>query len=274
MPHHCVRPCAFTARLRAALVTRCCTRCGLLFQSPRFEPDFYRAYYAQTYRLLLSGGEQPSDDYVADQFARGTSLLSNLRSRLPQAGRLLDIGCGAGGMMLAFREHGWDVLGVEPDIVAASYGVEQLQLPVVTTSAESMLVDQEAFDLIIITGSLEHVHDPYSVLQHCFAAAAPDSLLLLEAHGLGQAAHAGAVGHNHRRMYVGNTLQLLMLQHGWAPEWITDQPLSGPTRPGSVFALGRRLAQPVPGAVDEAIARGVCDTPAAMAALFDHLGIA
>jgi 2-polyprenyl-3-methyl-5-hydroxy-6-metoxy-1,4-benzoquinol methylase len=261
------------ADLNAAFVTRCCVRCGLLYQSQKFARGFYQAYYAQAYRRSLGAGG-PSEAYVDDQHTRGESLHSALAPWLPRRGRLLDVGCGAGGMMLAFREQGWRVRGSEPDLVAASYAVERLGLDVVAASAERMALEAGMFDLVIITGSLEHVYDTSAVLRRCHAAAAPESLLLLEAHGLGQAAYCGAIGHNHRRLLTANTLALLMLRHGWSPVWITDQPLSGPSRPGSVFALGRRSIRPLRGAVAAAIGRGVRDTPAAMAELLDRSGIA
>ena len=135
------------------------------------------------------------------------------------------------------------------------------------------MVPAGRFDLIVIAGSLEHVRDPREVLRRCHDAGGAGALLLLEAHGLGQAAYVGAIGHNHRRLLTGTTMALLMLDEGWTPEWITRQSLSGPTRPGSVFALGRRIDRPVAGAAAAAIARGVRDTPEEIAATLDRLGI-
>ncbi len=257
-----------TATLATRFATLCCARCGLLYQAPRFPAAFYRAYYAQTYRHMLGGA--PSADYVADQAARGAALLGAIADRLPQGRRLLDVGCGVGAMMMPFIAAGWTAQGIDPDEAAVLHGAERLGLPVVLGDAEAMTIAPGAFDLILIAGSLEHVHDPGAVLTRCHRAAAPGSLLLLEAHGLGQAAHAGAIGHNHRRLLTGTTMALLMLRHGWRVEWVTEHPLCGPTRPGSVFALGRK-AEPAP--LDAAILGGLRDVPATMAALLDDLGI-
>ena len=120
--------------------------------------------------------------------------------------------------MKPFLDRGWSGLGIDPDRGAAAYGAEVLGLPVVIQAAEDLTVEAETFDLIVITGSLEHVYDPNAVLSLCRRAAAPDLLLLLEGHGLGQAAVVGAPGHNHRRFLTGNSLALLMLKHGWIPE--------------------------------------------------------
>lgn len=262
-----------TDTLRTRFATLCCTRCGLLVQSPRFPRGFYAAYYARVYRRMVGGAPRPSDSYVADQMARGASLFDSLRKWLPPRGRLLDVGCGAGGLMIPFLQRGWSVHGVDPDKAAVAHGINRLGLAVTAGSAETMKLARAAYDLIVITGSLEHVHDPNAVLRRCHDAAAPGSLLLVEAHGLGQAALLGAIGHNHRRLLTGTTMALLLLRHGWTTEWITDAPLCGPTRPGSTFILGRYAAPGGKNGVAAAIDGGVRDTPEAMTALLGRLAI-
>lgn len=258
--------------VRTRFETLCCARCGLLFQSPRFEAAFYEAYYAHVYRMMVGGRGRPAPAYVADQVERGAALLASLEPWLPSTGQLLDVGCGAGGMMQPFLDRGWSALGIDPD-EAATADASARGVPVVMDNAETMSLDRGRFDLIIITGSLEHVRDPHAVLERCHDAAAEGSLLLLEAHGLGQAAHLGEIGHNHRRLLTGTTMALLMLRHGWKVEWITEHPLCGPTRPGSIFALGRRTEVADTHMLQDAIERGLRDTPGAMAALLDQLEI-
>jgi SAM-dependent methyltransferase len=249
-----------TDEIWARFVVVCCRSCGFLYQTPRFAPAFYRDYYARLWRLLLFGASQPTEEYVACQIERGATLADSLGDRLPPRGRLLDVGCGVGGLMKPFLDRGWSGLGVDPDHDAVAHGAA-LGLPVVAQAAEDLDVDAEAFDLIIITGSLEHVYDPNAVLRLCRRAAAPGSLLLLEGHALGQAGTYGALGHNHRRFLTETSMELLMLKHGWTPEWTTTRALCGPTRPGSVFALGRRAEPLSLPALEAAIAAGRRDTP-------------
>ena len=250
-----------------------CQRCGFLYQTPRFAPAFYRDYYARTYREVTFGERTPTEDYVANQIARGALLADNLGDRLPPPGRLLDVGCAAGGLMKPFIDRGWSALGVDPDEEAVTHGANVLGLPVVLQAAEELDVDAEAFDLIIITGSLEHVYDPNAVLERCRRAAAPGSLLVLEGHGLGQAESLHAMGHNHRRYLTQTSLELLMLKHGWTPELTTTRALCGPSRPGSVFALGRRADPLSPAALEAAIAGGRRDPPDQVRRRLDALGI-
>lgn len=235
-----------TDRLWVRFSVVSCRNCGYLYQLPRFDESYYREYYARLWRSLLFGDSTPTAEYVACQIDRGRLLAGHLSSYLPHHGRLLDVGCGAGGLMRPFIDNGWTAHGIDPDRAAAAYGARELGLSVVEQAAEELSVPEGSFDLIIITGSLEHVFNPNEVLSRCWRAGAPGSLLLLEGHALGQAATYGALGHNHRRLLTGSTMELFMLKHGWTPILTTSRELCGPTRPGSVFVLGRRDAPSPP----------------------------
>jgi SAM-dependent methyltransferase len=225
--------------LQVKLSVVCCQCCGHIFQVPRFDADFYRAYYQTAYRRILSGSLEPDRALVDDQIARGEHLFRSLSPFLAKTGRLLDVGCSAGGIMTAFIKRGWSAFGTDPDAGYVDFGLRELNAPIAVRCAEEMELASESYDLVIITGSLEHVVNPNTVLSLCRRASAPDALLLLEGRGLAQARQAGRCGHNHRRFLTGSSLELLMCKHGWESVWITDEELSGPTRPQSVFGLGR-----------------------------------
>jgi SAM-dependent methyltransferase len=215
-----------------------CTQCGYIFQNPRFNKAFYDAYYDKYYRLLLFGESQPERDFMIDMVRRGEYLYRSLKQYLPQRGRLLDVGCSAGGLMVAFAKRDWEVLGTDPDGAYVPYGKEKLGLDIYPISAEDMVLPDAHFDLIIITGSLEHVFDVNKVLSICRRASKPEGLLLIEGRALGYGIQKGYFSHNHRRYLSIATIELLMLKHGWSPILSTDDPLCGPTRPGGVYVLG------------------------------------
>ena len=223
----------------ARLPVVACSACGYIFQNPRFNRRFYDTYYEKYYRLMLFGDTQPERDFVLDQVRRGDHLYRSLEKYLPAKGRLLDVGCSAGGLMVAFAKRGWEVLGTDPDDAYVRYGREKLGLNVLATPAEDMDLPAEQFDLTLITGSLEHVFDVNQVLDICRRACKPSGLLLIEGRALGYGIQKGFFSHNHRRYLSANSIELLMLKHGWLPVLSTEEPLSGPTRPGGVYVLGR-----------------------------------
>lgn len=90
-------------------------------------------------------------------------------------GRLLDVGCGAGGYLAVMRALGWDVTGVEPD--ATSRAVAQGEgLRVVPSLAEAGF-EPGSFDVIALNHVIEHLVDPVAELRSLRTLLAPDGLL-------------------------------------------------------------------------------------------------
>jgi SAM-dependent methyltransferase len=258
---------------RVALPVVGCPRCGHVYQNPRFDAAFYETWYDRHYRRQVFGESQPERDYVADQARRGEYLARSLGQQLPATGALLDVGCSAGASMMAFARRGWRVLGTDPDAACTRYGRDTLGLDVRTEAAERMALPDGHFDFVMIIGSLEHVHDVGRVLSLCRAATRPGGRLLLEGRALGFGIQRGRFSHNHRRYLHARSMELLMLRHGWQPEWTTTDPLSGPTRPGAVHVLGC-AAEPMPlPSLHARIAGGCRETiPALRARLASVLG--
>jgi SAM-dependent methyltransferase len=216
-----------------------CNTCGFLFQNPRFNKEFYEDYYARHYRNVIFGNTEPSTEFVNDQIKRGELLYESIKSYLPDNGAILDVGSSVGGMLKIFMQNGWEGLGTDPDIGFVNYGKEKLGLPVEAIGAEEMKLEDGKYDLIIIMGSLEHVYDPNFTLELCRSAAKPDSLLLLEGRGHPQSASKTYFNQNHHRYFTLNSIELMMIKHGWQPILTTDDPICGPTRPGGIYSLGR-----------------------------------
>ncbi|WP_199189598.1 class I SAM-dependent methyltransferase [Trinickia dabaoshanensis] len=231
-----------------------CENCGFVMQNPRFEPEFYDAYYRKHYRVNLFGATEPERAFMVDQLRRGERLLQSLESYLPATGRLLDVGCSAGGLMVSFAKRGWEVLGTDPDAGYAEYGARHLKLRIETVGAEDMVLPEGHFDLVVITGSLEHVHDVNRTLELCRRATSEGGLMFIEGRALRGGIALGTFSHTHRRYLTLRSIGLLMRKHGWEPILSTDEPLTGPTRPGGVYVLGR-AAEPMSAAAFAAAAR-------------------
>lgn len=214
-----------------------CQDCGHIFQQYRFDEAFYNAYYDKFYRLSLFGSTEPERTFFMDQIRRGEHLFRYLQYMLPSKGKMLDVGCSAGGLMIPFAKRGWTVRGNDPGRAYVEYG-KNIGLDIDPVGAEHMSPHGD-YNLIIINGSLEHVHDVNLVMQLCRQASAEDGLLLIEGRALGYGIQQGFFTHNHRRYLSPSSIEYLMYQHGWKPIQTTQEPVCGPTRPGAVFVLGR-----------------------------------
>lgn len=106
---------------------------------------------------------------------RAAAAVAPLRERLesdmlwvpgPPAGRLLDVGCGSGDVLLALRRWGWSVCGVEPDPAAAAAARAQ-GLDVRTGFVTDLPADGGPFDAVVLSHVIEHVADPVGTLAAC-----------------------------------------------------------------------------------------------------------
>ena len=74
----------------------------------------------------------------------------------------------------------------------------------------------------------------------------------------------GTFSHTHRRYLTLRSIGLLMRKHGWEPILSTDEPLTGPTRPGGVYVLGRASEPMNADAFAVAVREGAADEQAKM----------
>ncbi|WP_414694891.1 class I SAM-dependent methyltransferase [Pinirhizobacter sp.] len=79
--------------------------------------------------------------------------------------RLLDVGCGNGEFVARARDMGWDSHGVDPDPAAVAAGRSRgLQITHGTLADVSVPNDADAWDVITLSHSIEHVTQPKVVL--------------------------------------------------------------------------------------------------------------
>jgi len=153
-----------------------CRRCGLAYTNPRPTPqeigDHYPHYHAGRHGQL----RRLEEWYQRRQHREIVRWLAALR---PQRGRLLDVGCGAGDLLLAARADGWRVSGVEPTPDGAARARDERGLDVIAGRFEDALLPATTFDAVVLSGVLEHVHDPVADLARARALLALGGLVAI-----------------------------------------------------------------------------------------------
>ena len=94
---------------------------------------------------------------------------NELRARLPfyiKGGRIIDVGCGRGDFLFRMKELGWDVLGIETDLLAAEIA-KRRGIPVDTRPLEKTCLPENWADAVIMNHVIEHIYDPVSELTEC-----------------------------------------------------------------------------------------------------------
>jgi len=98
-----------------------------------------------------------------------------------QPGRILDIGCGAGGLTLELIKKGYNIVGMEPtDLVEQA--IQQCgQGKIVKHSCYENYDDLNLgkFDLVIASEVIEHLYKPRLLLEFASKALLPNGHLLL-----------------------------------------------------------------------------------------------
>jgi len=205
-----------------------CPGCGLVRQElrPASPSDLYdQSYYMHD---VPKGGYA---NYVLDAGINRRTFHRRLRSferRVPDRGRLLDVGAALGDFVLEASALGWDAEGVE----ISSFAAEQARLRgarVHTGSLEQLGLPSASYDVITLYDAIEHLFDPAGTLTEISRLLRPGGVLHLVTPNVGglQARLLGRFWYHykpgeHLYYFSPDTLRPLversdLLWDGWAP---------------------------------------------------------
>ena len=177
-----------------------CQGCRMLFLNPRPTPEDIGSYYPATYypdatprqagdlRRAAKRWSGKVRQWIAQDFygypaeeqamrwrrARRMLLWPEFlwrrwrgRGLLPWVGRgrVLDVGCGAGGKLVSLQEQGWDVSGVDASAVAVAQARVRFGDRVRQGNLAAMAYADRSFDTVLFSHVLEHLHGPLPILK-------------------------------------------------------------------------------------------------------------
>ncbi|MGC8640248.1 MAG: class I SAM-dependent methyltransferase [Isosphaeraceae bacterium] len=157
-----------------------CNRCGLMYSNPRTKaPDHVNLSRADpNFNPLTPGNWRILKEKIqVRDYDRTRKLLNNLR---PERGKLLEVGCGLGYLLAAFRDDGWDVLGVEPYYQACRYAGAELGIEVKNAILETAEFPDESFDVVLLNHVIEHIEDPLGTLREVNRVLKPGGHFVIE----------------------------------------------------------------------------------------------
>lgn len=145
-----------------------CLQCPTLYSQNRFTEKSLNLFYSDFYRSLYGGLESLDDDWFNQQTRNGRRIFTLLDDNklLPNLGtelRVLEIGTGAGGALVPFKEAGYSVLGIDFDEKFLDFGRSKgLGLQ---RGGIQDLDGLTTFDVVILKDVLEHLPDPLQALR-------------------------------------------------------------------------------------------------------------
>ncbi len=197
-PHHneqlISRPCAVCGaqqprlywRLAGWLYVRC-RQCGHVYQDPQPDQQALQARYAQQYFEYEQENEQRflqlmllglADAHIEVRLLR--RLTGNgIASTAPPLPRLLDVGCATGALLAHYQKQGWQTQGVELCREAADWGEAQRGVSIFKGQLIEAQFPAASFDFIHASHLIEHLPDPYQLLEECRRLIAPRGLIVI-----------------------------------------------------------------------------------------------
>lgn len=186
-------------------IRRCLSiKCGSVWLDPApLESEIYKAY--QNY--YTHEGVTSEYCYYPTQYSLTSKLLLNVfRKALKLTGihkkrskywlhdiksgngRLLEIGCGDGSRLIALQSIGWVVEGQEVDPKAVQNCLAK-GLHVHEEPLDSISLQENTFDVILLSHVLEHIHRPKEFLDKCRALLKPGGRLVISTPNVNSLGH-------------------------------------------------------------------------------------
>jgi SAM-dependent methyltransferase len=207
--------------LDVAIRVVACDQCGFCFNDTLATRADYDRYYREVSkyadpRLSSGAGYSPEDTARLKATAEAISEFANTLDA-----RILDIGCGAGGLLDSLAALGFhDLTGMDPAAVCAKEVSRRGHCGVVGTFDEHPL-SAVSFDGIILGHVLEHVLDLSTALANVARLLRPAGWLYVEvpdASRYGECLIAPFQDFNleHINHFSAATLRNLLASHGWS----------------------------------------------------------
>ena len=174
----------------------------------------------------------------------------------PGAGRVLDVGCGAGALGAALRrEREVEVVGLELSPTAAARAAERLDAVIEANleELEELPFEPGHFDAMVCGDVLEHLHDPHRLLRVLRPWLAADGALVCSIPNVGHwsvvlpllaqdrwpYADAGLLDRTHVHFFTLSEAELMLRECGFALQSAATTRLSTPPPPeaGQLAAL-------------------------------------
>ena len=138
---------------------------------------------SRTYAALRFRSEY---DYALFEYYRSAKVIAFLeRANVTLAGRVLDCGCGGGGMPLSLAEHVSEAIGIDPFDRFRDAGVRLARergmhnLRFLRADGMALPFHSGTFDIVLSHAVIEHVSDALQYLKECRRVMAADGRLYL-----------------------------------------------------------------------------------------------
>lgn len=191
--------------------TNLCSRCGLVYMSPRMTAAAYQSFYETEYRTIY---RTEDDDDPSFAYRHGKSILDLCEFYDLHHRTVLDIGCGDGRMLVPFIEQGLSCRGIDQDTTAVQRG-QALGRAITTESTKDLIAQGVTADLVVLNHVLEHCLNLSEILADVRQLLSPDGMLFVAVPGIHATPINGMFQMAHVYHFTAETLEYVMQCEGW-----------------------------------------------------------
>jgi len=192
-----------------------CKKCGLIYQNPRLDDESSKGFYQKLYRKLYE--TSTIQECFNNQYNRGKRIIYWLCSKKILPRKVVEIGCGAGGILKAFQNYGAEVFGVDFDEDYINYGRSKgLKLEVGGVEK----VPHQYSDCVILSHVLEHFSNMQKELDVIHDLLSPKGWLYVELPGIFNLKQYSydflrSLQNAHNFYFTLGTLEQTLSSYGW-----------------------------------------------------------
>ena len=142
-----------------------CRHCRMVFLNPRPAPSALGRIYPESYHAFQFDAAEYGLVHRIRRRLEARRLLKWCRG-LPADARILDVGCGDGfhlALLRDFGAEGWTLEGIDADERAVRAGAAR-GLSIRRGQLETLGLPWNAYDLVLLIMTVEHVADPKGLL--------------------------------------------------------------------------------------------------------------
>jgi len=161
-----------------------CSNCGFVYSNPRLPEREMEKFYPEQYYSFQEWTEEVGFFRAFYRKMKWKSLSRFNMTRMSSvprfiiSGRIMDFGCGSGGILGILKKIGWETYGIEKNEEAVKYARSK-GLEVFAEDLKFINFPDEHFDVIRMHSVVEHLYDAPQILGEIHRILKKDGSLLL-----------------------------------------------------------------------------------------------
>ncbi len=157
-----------------------CKSCGLSWSDPRPNEDEIRKYYSKDYRISYKGTYTPTFKHVYRAGKVALDRYAFAKTILKENDVVLDVGAGGGEFVYLMDKLGYDVNGIEPNEGYGTFARDTFGLSIQIGFIQQADLQNSSYNVVTMHHVLEHLDDPFAVLQKLHRAIREEGFLIIE----------------------------------------------------------------------------------------------